>query len=106
MDNYPITQTSLIETVENSTCVPATSGRVADEVERDDIVGHVRHGVEQFDDSLPGQPVRYTEGGHQATTTEACSLDTRDAILVCSTAEVHILTGLDDQESLGATDPP
>ena len=97
-----VTEVGVPDPLVHTTCVPAARGRVADEVEGDDVVGQARDGLEEFDDPLPWQPVRYADGGHEATSSEAGSIDATDVVLAGRTAgrDVQILAGRDDPESI------
>ena len=98
----PVTQVGVLDALAHTTCVPAARGRVADEVEGDDVVGQARDRLEEFDDPLPWQPVRDADGGHEATSSEAGSIDATDVVLAGRTAarDVQILAGRDDPESI------
>ena len=98
----PVTEVGVLDALVHTTCVPAARGRVADEVEGDDVVGQARDRLEEFDDPLPWQPVRDADGGHEATSSEAGSIEATDVVLAGRTAgrDVQILAGRDDPESI------
>ena len=97
-----ITEVGVLDPIVHASCIPAARGRVADEVEGDDVVRQARDGVEEFDDPLPWQPVRDADSGHEATSPEAGSIDATDVFLAGRTAgrDVQILAGRDDSESI------
>ena len=99
-------RSALPDPLVHTTCVPAARGRVADEVEGDDVVGQAGDRLEELDDPLPWQPVRDADGGHEAPSSEAGSIEVTGVVLACRTAgrDVQVLAGRDDPESIAAAD--
>ena len=98
----------MLDALMHTSRVAAARGRIADQVERNDVVRQACDGLEEFDDPLPWQPVRYADGGDEATSSESGSIDAPEVVLAGRTAgrDVQILAGRNDPEPIAGRPRP